>query len=77
MNEDILPFQEVLDVLLDDSKEIPQRYFAEFSDIDPVSLTALLETWSSRSSFRSSSMRGQVSSKDVSEAGSISEKELK
>jgi HEAT repeat protein len=46
MNEDILPFQEVLDVLLDDSKEIPQRYFAEFSDIDPVSLTALLETWS-------------------------------
>jgi HEAT repeat protein len=45
MNEDILPFQKVLDVLLDAGKDIPQRYLAEFSDIEPASLKSLLETW--------------------------------
>jgi HEAT repeat protein len=45
MNEDILPFQKVLDVLLDTGKDIPQRYLAEFSDIEPASLKSLLETW--------------------------------
>ncbi len=46
MNEDILPFQKVLDVLLDESKDIPRRYLSEFSDIGPASLLSLLETWS-------------------------------
>lgn len=45
MNADILPFQKVLDVLLDDSKDIPRRYLTEFSDIEPTSLASLLETW--------------------------------
>ena len=45
MNEDILPFQKVLDVLLDESKDIPRRYLTEFSDIEPASLQSLLETW--------------------------------
>jgi len=45
MNEDILPFQKVLDILLDDSKDIPRRYLTEFSDIEPASLTSLLKTW--------------------------------
>jgi len=45
MIEDILPFQKVLDVLLDESKDIPWRYLIEFSDIEPASLTSLLETW--------------------------------
>ncbi len=45
MNEDILPFQKVLDVLLDESKDIPRRYLSELSDIGPASLLSLLETW--------------------------------
>jgi HEAT repeat protein len=45
MIEDILPFQKVLDVLLDESKDIPRRYLTEFSDIEPASLQSLLETW--------------------------------
>jgi HEAT repeat protein len=45
MIEDILPFQKVLDVLLDESKDIPRRYLTEFSDIEPSSLQSLLETW--------------------------------
>jgi HEAT repeat protein len=45
MIEDILPFQKVLDVLLDESKDIPRRYLSEFSDIEPASLQSLLETW--------------------------------
>lgn len=45
MNEDILPFQKVLDLLLDESKDIPRRYLTEFSDIEPDSLRTLLEAW--------------------------------
>ena len=45
MNEDILPFQIVLEILLDESKDIPRRFLAEFSDIEPASLKSLLETW--------------------------------
>jgi hypothetical protein len=45
MNEDILPFQKVLDLLLDESKDIPRRYLTEFSDIEPDSLQSLLEVW--------------------------------
>jgi len=45
MNEDILPFQKVLDVLLDESKDIPWQYLTEFSDIEPASLQSLLEAW--------------------------------
>jgi HEAT repeat protein len=45
MNKGILPFQKVLDVLLDESKDIPWRYLTEFSDIDPASLQSLLEAW--------------------------------
>ena len=45
MIEDILPFQKVLDVLLDESKDIPRRYLSEFSDIEPASLQSLLDAW--------------------------------
>jgi len=45
MNDEIIPFQKVLDTLLDESKDIPRRYLSEFSDIEPVSLQALKETW--------------------------------
>lgn len=45
MNEDILPFQIVLELLLDESKDIPRRFLAEFSDIEPASLKSLLEAW--------------------------------
>jgi HEAT repeat protein len=34
-----------LEVLLDDSQDIPHRYLTEFSDIEPASLTSLLEAW--------------------------------
>ena len=45
MNEDIIPFQKVLDFLLEESKDIPRQYLAEFSDIEPDLLKSLLETW--------------------------------
>ena len=45
MNDDILPFQKVVELLLDKSKDIPRRYFTEFSDIEPESLKSLLEAW--------------------------------
>lgn len=45
MNDELIPFQNVLDNLLDGSKEIPRRYLNEFSDILPASLQSLLEAW--------------------------------
>jgi HEAT repeat protein len=45
MNDELIPFQKVLDSLLDDGKEIPRRYLNEFSDIPPDSLHSLLEAW--------------------------------
>lgn len=45
MNEEIIPFQKVLDTLLDESKDIPPRYLSEFSDIEPAALQSLQETW--------------------------------
>jgi HEAT repeat protein len=45
MNEEIIPFQKVLDTLLDESKDIPHRYLSEFSDIEPAALQSLQETW--------------------------------
>ena len=45
MNDELIPFQRVLDTLLDPSKDISRRYLTEFSDIEPAALTSLLETW--------------------------------
>lgn len=45
MNDELIPFQRVLDTLLDQSKDIPQRYLIEFSDIEPASLESLLGAW--------------------------------
>jgi HEAT repeat protein len=45
MNDELIPFQKVLDALLDKSKDVPYRYLTEFSDIEPASLKSLLETW--------------------------------
>ncbi|MDK1029808.1 MAG: HEAT repeat domain-containing protein [Anaerolineae bacterium] len=45
MNEELIPFQGVLDVLLDENKDITRLHLTEFSDIDPTSLKALNETW--------------------------------
>jgi HEAT repeat protein len=45
MNDELIPFQNVLDTLLADSKELPRRYLSEFSDIQPASLQSLLEAW--------------------------------
>ena len=45
MNDELIPFQRVLDTLLDEGKDIPNRYLSEFSDIEPASLKSLLETW--------------------------------
>lgn len=44
MNEE-LPFQKVLDVLLEDGKDIPPGYLSAFSDIEPAALESLQETW--------------------------------
>ena len=45
MNDELIPFQRVLDTLLGTDKDIPHRYLTEFSDIEPASLKSLLETW--------------------------------
>jgi len=38
-------FQTILDALVDDKKDFPQRYLQFFSDIDPASLKAFLDVW--------------------------------
>ncbi len=45
MNETKIPFQRIIDELLDDKKEISRRSMQEFSDIPPAALKALLEAW--------------------------------
>lgn len=44
MVESHVPFQTVIDALLD-SKEFPRRYIQYFSDIDPASLNLLMKAW--------------------------------
>jgi HEAT repeat protein len=45
MNAELIPFQKVLDILLDEKRDIPRRYLNEFSDIQPEPLQSLLEAW--------------------------------
>jgi HEAT repeat protein len=45
MNDELIPFQKVMDALLDESTDIPHRYLAEFSDILPSALKSLLGIW--------------------------------
>ncbi|SRR6266498_806922 len=45
MNTEPLSFQKVLDALLDNSTEFPQRYLREFSDIGTLELRTLLDVW--------------------------------
>ena len=45
MNGSKLPFQKTIDELLDDQKSLSRTSLQDFSDIDSVSLNALLEAW--------------------------------
>ncbi|MGD8403663.1 MAG: HEAT repeat domain-containing protein [Anaerolineales bacterium] len=45
MNDELIPFQKILDTLLDESKDIHHRHLSEFSDIEPASLQSLQENW--------------------------------
>ena len=45
MDEELIPFQTVLDTLADINQEIPDRILVEFSDIPDQSLASLLEAW--------------------------------
>ncbi len=45
MNDNKIPFQKVIDELLEDKKDISRTSLQEFSDIDPASLKALFEAW--------------------------------
>jgi len=45
MAENKILFASVLDILLDESRDFPPRHLQHFSDLDPASLKALLETW--------------------------------
>lgn len=45
MSDELIPFQKILDTLLEEGKDIPHRYLTQFSDIEPASLKLLLETW--------------------------------
>ena len=40
-----IPFQTVLDALLDESKPFPATYLKEFSDISPENLNSLMKIW--------------------------------
>jgi HEAT repeat protein len=40
-----IPFQDVIDNLLEEGGDIPARHLIEFSDIDPGMLQALMEAW--------------------------------
>ena len=40
-----IPFQTVVDSLLDTAKPFPKKYLTYFSDIDPASLHLLLDAW--------------------------------
>src|SRR3990172_12457746 len=43
------PFQSVLKVLLDERQDFPRALFQTFSDLDPASLKAFMQTWPSLS----------------------------
>lgn len=45
MAEKKTSFQTILDALLNDNKDFPQRYLQFFSDIDQASLKAFLDSW--------------------------------
>jgi HEAT repeat protein len=46
MIENKIPFQKIIDELLDgERKELSRRSLQEFSDLDPASLSALFEAW--------------------------------
>jgi HEAT repeat protein len=45
VTENKTSFQTILDALLNDKKDFPQRYLQFFSDIDPTSLKAFLGVW--------------------------------
>ena len=45
MAENKTSFQTILDALLNDNKDFPQRYLQFFSDLDPASLKAFLDVW--------------------------------
>ncbi len=45
MNETKTSFQKVIDELTGDKPEVSRRSLQEFSDIDPASLSAVLEAW--------------------------------
>ena len=45
MNELEVPFQEILDLLLDESHEFAKEHVYHFSDIDPAHLHTLLDAW--------------------------------
>jgi len=47
MNTKNTTFQTVLDALLDTKREFPQRYFSQFSDMDPLELSTLQDVWPS------------------------------
>ncbi len=45
MNTEPLPFQKVVDSLVESRKEFPQQYLREFSDIGTLELKTLLDVW--------------------------------
>src|SRR5687768_17166343 len=45
MNTDPIPFQSVLDALLDENKQFPRAYLREFSDIGSRELKTFLDVW--------------------------------
>ena len=45
MIENQVPFQKVIEALLDSKREYPAAYLQYFSDIDPDSLKTLMEAW--------------------------------
>jgi len=45
MNEQTISFQTILDALLASGKDFPRRYYQHFSDISPLELKTVQDTW--------------------------------
>ena len=64
-----VPFQTILDALLDDSNPFPARYLHRFSDLAPADLKLLLEAWPQVSARRKQTLLEDL--EDLAEADTL------
>lgn len=64
-----VPFQTVVDALLDDEHPFPPRYLSRFSDIEPADLKTVLKTWPQISTRRKHTLLEDL--EDLAEADTL------